>query len=592
MAAFYWDAQGIYHKQFIVRHYPAGSPQGGEFMPGEGGAATGKMTKAAGGGKVRSDFKNKVEYTKHLIGLGHSDAHVAKLIGDSPYFSKYYRDRMPGGPLAKEPKGKAEPALPAKVDQKAAPAKPVTAEIPKAEPTPTTANITQQTKAEYMAKPLATLAKMKEKNGGKPIEGESAIIGNYEADHARAVHGAVAAGKKVPAAVLKDYPSLKGPHKEPWEMTKAEWQNKWAEKNAVGKPMMQTLNQSGMNTTPGKRRGLTHGEEGELRDRGLLVKHLDKINNEAISNQNAAYVKGPEIDELFSHRKAVFQAIKAGKPVPEHVLAGYPDLAKEYGKPKEKAAGPSAADHVNHATEQLVAKQPDHVNELAARAKENGMTPEAYGAAVDKHLQSLVSGSAVYTRVPTEVLSTILGDGRLKSQFETHTGISAGVFGDETRGPAEKDFFGFDGSKQPVEHRPIYGYLETKASRGKAEDPYAMVNEYGGVAIELKPHVHDRTTVFFGDSLTDHINGEPVHNLRGIPQPMNKVTNLAVPYMHLADPLKAKKLSDVTDIYTEAQIHGGVSVGDIAAVHFNGKATPEQRTHLKKLGIAYTEGNG
>jgi len=188
----------------------------------------------------------------------------------------------------------------------------------------------QQTKADHMKPSLDTMAKMKKNAGIKEIDGEDIILGNIAADHAHSVYGAAKAGKKIPDAVLKDYPMLKasmsGPKKEPWETTKNEWAKGWAEKNAIDPDMLKALSGSMNIASSGKHRVPTPGERRYLEGRKLFVSYEDKVNNE--SGDRKLMKHGPELEELYSHRKAVFQAMKAGKTVPSNVLNGYPDLAK------------------------------------------------------------------------------------------------------------------------------------------------------------------------------------------------------------------------------------------------------------------------
>jgi hypothetical protein len=150
-----------------------------------------------------------------------------------------------------------------------------------------------------------------------------------------------------------------------------------------------------------------------------------------------------------------------------------------------------------------------------------------------------VKNAEIMIAIPAGALQEILDDGRIKSQFET--GKSGGYLGEEMRSGQETFAFGYHPRIDPT-LRPIYGYVHNK----KIRYTKAMydVRQYGNVHIVLKDEIKNRTTFTSDDSLN-----QPM-----IPAPVNKPNKMAVhPSMSFS-------------LYTEAQIHGGVSVSDIAKV--------------------------
>lgn len=133
--------------------------------------------------------------------------------------------------------------------------------------------------------------------------------------------------------------------------------------------------------------------------------------------------------------------------------------------------------------ERIAAVDAFQAQRLQHLAAQHGMTVEQYIAAVDQHLQTLVSKTGIYKRVDIEDLPAILGDGRLKSQFETNT--SGGLLDTSTRDSIERKVLGFDGDVYPVEQRPQYGYL-SEAPDGVHPMTDFYLDNYGDAIIRLK----------------------------------------------------------------------------------------------------------
>jgi hypothetical protein len=148
----------------------------------------------------------------------------------------------------------------------------------------------------------------------------------------------------------------------------------------------------------------------------------------------------------------------------------------------------------------------------------------------------------VMIAVPTHIVEKMLRtDGRFKSQFET--GTSRGSLSYEARSEQEAANFGTHPSVDP-KSRPIYGYVR-KGDASFRSIVEGEVRQYGEVHFVLKKEVHDRTTFTTEDSLL-----RPIH-----PAPLKKPNYLAaMPYYHGGSR------------YTEAQIHGGLSLKDVDRV--------------------------
>lgn len=145
-------------------------------------------------------------------------------------------------------------------------------------------------------------------------------------------------------------------------------------------------------------------------------------------------------------------------------------------------------------------------------------------------------------RVGYHVLGKVIEDGRFKTQHDT--GTSNGMLSPTVRDKHEADMFEVERS------RPIYGYVKTRS----VGDTYNSQGQYGEIAVVLKPEVNSRTTVTYGDSLTP--GDAPA------PMPFNQVADGDTVRLAMA----ATALAHGRPSYVEAQIHGPVTLDDIAYV--------------------------
>ena len=150
---------------------------------------------------------------------------------------------------------------------------------------------------------------------------------------------------------------------------------------------------------------------------------------------------------------------------------------------------------------------------------------------------------------PTGAALSILQGGRIETQFTTET--SNGSYFPFARAAAELSMFNEPVSS--VESRPVYGYVVTN-------DRYIVggaVEQYGSVRMVLKDDVRDRTTFTVGDSL-----------MRGGPIPCPLTGEVSDDRKFAANHGALTELSFIqTSQYVEAQVHGGVTVDDIAEIH-------------------------
>jgi hypothetical protein len=163
-----------------------------------------------------------------------------------------------------------------------------------------------------------------------------------------------------------------------------------------------------------------------------------------------------------------------------------------------------------------------------------------------------VSDNPVSIRADDALAEVILDSGRFKNQYEV--GTSSGEYDPEGRKSAETSVFDIK-SDDPIAF-PVYGYVADGIQRQYGPE------QYGQVEFQLKKSVRSRTTVTLGDSFEDFgsdLAPSPIDDLG--------IESLGYNWRYAV----ANNLANVE--YIEAQIHGGVSVSDVAniVVHRSGK---------------------
>ena len=182
-----------------------------------------------------------------------------------------------------------------------------------------------------------------------------------------------------------------------------------------------------------------------------------------------------------------------------------------------------------------------------------------------------------------QAVQRVVSQGRVKTIHETGTrpsraGASDGEYID-TRRAYENVAFGYDDSNAPSS-RPVSGLM------GSGEPYYENLDIYGGknpAVINLKPSVKERTTFTYGDSL----NGfEPPKSI--ISPPPRKYTSELVDAAVYNKATGKNYFADAKISAPEVQIHGGVSLDDIASVTFYGNPSPSVLGTLDRKNVPYT----
>ena len=158
--------------------------------------------------------------------------------------------------------------------------------------------------------------------------------------------------------------------------------------------------------------------------------------------------------------------------------------------------------------------------------------------------ERVIEKADIVIAFPADLLPKLIADGRFKTQFETKT--SGGALQPEDRTMGDIANFGYHPNTAP-EMRPVYGYL---TSGGTLDDnKVSMVAQYGNLQFVLKRDTHARSTYTTSDSLYSAAKPSPM----GVPS--------GEAGGRVGDPMSTS--------YSEAQIHGGVSLDDVDYVTVN-----------------------
>lgn len=229
-------------------------------------------------------------------------------------------------------------------------------------------------------------------------------------------------------------------------------------------------------------------------------------------------------------------------------------------------------------------------------------------AQVERAAKQRLARAQIRVRIPTKALDQIIADGRLKNQHETET--SMGSLNPRYRRLAEQVMFGYpsfpepedNGSMEAVpsmitprrnmrfaqadiapglrplpgeqEHPssalPIYGFLVDPSEPG-AED---VAEGYGNTVLVLKNSLRHRTTFTGVDSLGGNLYPSPIDQPRVESLTTEQMLGLAGGAAFGKDFPDGKPNWPLDKPYTyvEAQIHGGVTLDDIAEIHLHGPA--------------------
>lgn len=154
-----------------------------------------------------------------------------------------------------------------------------------------------------------------------------------------------------------------------------------------------------------------------------------------------------------------------------------------------------------------------------------------------------------------EAAVKILSDGRVKSQFEVNR--SNGAYDKYGRAKWESRGLDVHPGLQP-DQRPVYGYV------GTVSKTPAGPKQYGDIRFELKPDVKDRTSMTVGDSLSTRAKPIP---MTGQETTQQQAFRAVTKWQMDSASQGTGTLAELEQrTYNEAQIMGGVSSDDIAAM--------------------------
>lgn len=191
-----------------------------------------------------------------------------------------------------------------------------------------------------------------------------------------------------------------------------------------------------------------------------------------------------------------------------------------------------------------------------------------------------VAADRVMIRVPVGVLDSIEEAGRFKTQHES--GTSRGMFSPLEREAFETDVFGVK-KRSPASKAPVYGLVAT--------DNVGTIShsQYGEVGFLLKgDRIAARTTLSAGDSLFEAVP-IPVPSVEWSGEGDDTLTAAhAAAIGFVGDAMIRDRLEDrkFSTVAFEAQVHGGVTLDDVAGiVVFGSDAEPKARALADKLGV-------
>ncbi len=127
---------------------------------------------------------------------------------------------------------------------------------------------------------------------------------------------------------------------------------------------------------------------------------------------------------------------------------------------------------------------------------------------VDDFMKEFINNNDFCMRVPSEVLKTIMDDGRFKNQFETMT--SQGVLDLTIRKQATNALFGSDTTKLKDREFEKYGYLGPKDTTFDYMEANHCPSLYGAIRITFKKSSLQRRTTFTVDDSLRHALDEAI----------------------------------------------------------------------------------
>lgn len=226
----------------------------------------------------------------------------------------------------------------------------------------------------------------------------------------------------------------------------------------------------------------------------------------------------------------------------------------------------------------------EHEGVIRELCKKEGIDYNKFVVEITKKLEALTKEADVVTRMDHHKIQSLLESGRFKTQFETLT--SKGMLDIKARMSLEKAMFNY-ADNLPVNKRPVYGMVVQNVD----ETPGIF---YGDVVVVMKKSVRNRTTWTAWDTLDSTRRGLDAVMA---PSPMTR------PNISSLNTVGEKTLSDIRDQvmikrynpsrvatwsdYTEAQMHGGVSLRDIDYLIFYKKPDQALIDLMTKQGVKW-----
>lgn len=195
---------------------------------------------------------------------------------------------------------------------------------------------------------------------------------------------------------------------------------------------------------------------------------------------------------------------------------------------------------------------------------------------MDKMLNDLIENNEFRHRFPdddAEILTSILTDGGLKTQFETGDSYG-GLYSPSIRQRASHNLFGTDIESMADSQWEKYGYL---GSKDITQDRTYELASYGGGMITFdKQALFNRTTLTIGDSLDNaadgrYIMGTMVNNVDsmvavGRPSMIDEFNRRMLKGIEENGIDDATRVGHEVRSYIELQYHGDVTLADIDSI--------------------------
>ncbi len=218
------------------------------------------------------------------------------------------------------------------------------------------------------------------------------------------------------------------------------------------------------------------------------------------------------------------------------------------------------------------------LDRIADAAGHHAPTLEEAKQRLDAHVATAMSRAHVGVRVTTNTLNGIIDAGRLKTQHEVGRSVR-GEYDPAARARVERSLYG--------KSQPIYGYvfedLDHLRYRQESSRYQKRVSHYGPVTLVLKDEVKGRTTFATDDTLAEYdanfrkrvaaAYGESPGDRATVPTPMTATegAHRAINLKTMPQLLTRPSVDDWNTSHgaTEAQIHGAVTLDDVAKVQIS-----------------------